>query len=78
MEKTTICLIDDHKIVRQGLKELLEKLKGYQITDEYESGSEFLAALPLQNPPDLYILDYSMPGMTGIDVLQALEQLPDE
>ena len=78
MEKTKICLIDDHKIVRQGLKELLEKLKQYEITHEFESGADFLAALPLDNAPDLYILDYSMPGLSGIDVLQALEQLPEE
>jgi DNA-binding NarL/FixJ family response regulator len=78
MEKTTLCLIDDHKIVRQGLKELLEKLKSYQVTHEFENGTEFIAALPLENPPNLYILDYSMPGMTGLDVLQALAQLPDE
>ncbi len=74
MEKTTICLIDDHKIVRQGLKELLEKLKGYQVTHEFENGVEFLNAMPLSNPPDLYILDYSMPGMSGLEVLKVMQE----
>lgn len=78
MDKTKICLIDDHKIVRQGLKELLEKLKQYEVTHEFEDGAQFLAALPLPHPPNMYILDYSMDGMNGIDVLRALEQLPDE
>jgi DNA-binding NarL/FixJ family response regulator len=78
MEKTTLCLIDDHKIVRQGLKELLEKLKQYEVVSEFESGVSFLAALPLDKQPDLYILDYSMPEMNGIDVLKALEQLPGD
>lgn len=78
MDKTKICLVDDHKIVRQGLKELLEKLKQYEVTHEFEDGAQFLAALPLPHPPNMYILDYSMDGMNGIDVLKALEQLPDE
>lgn len=78
MEKTTICLIDDHKIVRQGLKELLEKMKVYKVTDEFESGTDFLDALPLQEKPDLYILDYSMPQLTGIDVLKELQDQSDE
>lgn len=78
MEKTTICLIDDHKIVRQGLKELLEKMKVYKVTDEFENGADFLEALPLQDKPDLYILDYSMPQLTGIDVLKELQDRSDE
>ena len=78
MEKTTLCLIDDHKIVRQGLKELLEKLKQYEVTGEFESGVEFIASVPMASPPHLYILDYSMPEMNGIDVLKALDQLPGE
>lgn len=73
MEKTKICLIDDHEIVRQGLRELLEKIGGYQVIREFDSGEEFLAALPLDPEPNLYILDYSMPHMNGIEVLQALE-----
>lgn len=78
MEKTTICIIDDHKIVRQGLKELLEKLCNYKITLEFESGVEFLEALPLQQMPDLFILDYSMPKLNGIEVLQELEKRDEE
>jgi DNA-binding NarL/FixJ family response regulator len=77
-EKITICLIDDHKIVRQGLKELLEKLSNFKVTLEFESGVDFLAALPLENPVDVYILDYSMPEMTGIEVLKALEEKDEE
>jgi DNA-binding NarL/FixJ family response regulator len=78
MSKTTICLIDDHAIVRHGLKELLEKISDYKVIHEFESGGEFLDALPLQTQPDIYILDYSMPFMNGIEVLQALEQKEEE
>ena len=78
MEKTTICIIDDHKIVRQGLKELLQKIGSYTVTYEFENGTEFLKALPLESPPEMYILDYSMPNMNGVEVLQALENMEGE
>jgi len=78
MEKITIGIIDDHKIVRQGLKELLEKMEHYKVTHEFESGVAFLDALPLQAAPDLFILDYSMPNLNGIEVLKKLEPLKTE
>jgi len=78
MEKITIGIIDDHKIVRQGLKELLEKMDAYKVTHEFESGDTFLKALPLEDTPDLFILDYSMPNMNGIEVLKKLEGLKSE
>jgi len=78
MEKITIGIIDDHKIVRQGLKELLEKMDAYRVTHEFESGDTFLGALPLEDTPDLFILDYSMPNMNGIEVLKKLEGLKSE
>lgn len=78
MDKITICIIDDHFIVRQGLTELLQKISNYKVTHEFENGEVFLAALPLQSPPDLYILDYSMPHMNGIEVLKALEKKKEE
>lgn len=76
--KISIGLIDDHKIVRQGIKELLHKLGNIVVTHEFDSGVEFLAALPLTNAPDMYILDYSMPQMNGIQVLEILEKKIDE
>lgn len=78
MNNITICIIDDHKIVRQGLIELLQKLGNIKVTNEFESGVDFLAALPLEKNPDLFILDYSMPNMTGIEVLKQLEQRQEE
>ncbi|TRW25777.1 response regulator transcription factor [Flavobacterium zepuense] len=78
MEKITIGIIDDHKIVRQGLKELLEKISNYKVTHEFESGNDFIAALPLQDAPQLYIVDYSMPGLNGLDVLKFLEEKEEE
>lgn len=78
MNKTNICIIDDHKIVRQGLKDLLEKLGNYNIIAEFENGQDFLDAIPLETPPDLYILDYSMPDLNGIQVLKHLEEQDQE
>lgn len=78
MEKITIGIVDDHKIVRQGLKELLEKISNYKVIAEFESGNDFLNALPLENKPNLFIIDYSMPGLNGVEVLQALEEKEEE
>lgn len=78
MSKTTLCIIDDHAIVRHGLKELLQKISNYEVIHEFDNGDDFLEALPLQPPPDMYILDYSMPSMNGIEVLQVLEEKDTE
>lgn len=78
MAKTTLCIIDDHAIVRHGLKELLQKISNYEVIHEFDNGEEFLQALPLHPTPDMYILDYSMPNMNGIEVLQALEEKDEE
>ncbi|WP_309640697.1 response regulator transcription factor [Flavobacterium sp.] len=78
MGTTTIAIIDDHKIVRQGLRELLHRMGNYEVTHEFEDGEEFLNTLPLSSPPQLYVLDYSMPNKNGLEVLALLEKLPDE
>jgi two-component system invasion response regulator UvrY len=66
--KKKIVLVDDHVIVRNGLKELIEKLGPYSVTAEFDDAPSVLSAFPLKTEPDLMILDISMPGMNG-DVL---------
>ncbi|WP_396158886.1 response regulator [Flavobacterium sp.] len=78
MEPITICIIDDHAIVRHGLKELLSKMGNYKVIHEFDNGDEFLAALPLNPAPNIYILDYSMPNKNGVEVLQDLEAREEE
>ncbi|MHA3787047.1 response regulator transcription factor [Flavobacterium hauense] len=78
MDKITIGIVDDHKIVRQGLKELLEKISNYKVIAEFENGNDFLNALPLKEKPNLFIIDYSMPGLNGVEVLKQLEEKDEE
>ena len=68
--KKNIVLVDDHVIVRNGLKELIEKLGSFRISQEFDNGEALLNALPLQ--ADLIIMDLSMPGRTGDVVMELL------
>lgn len=75
MQLRQLVLVDDHVIVRNGLKELIEKIGPYQIALEFDSGDALLAALPFKLPVDLVLLDLNMPGSSGEVVLQTLSQL---
>jgi two-component system invasion response regulator UvrY len=68
METKNIILVDDHVIVRNGLKELIEKLGSYKVMGEFDNGYSLLNALPFKKEPDLIILDLNLPDMNG-DVL---------
>ena len=78
MTKISIAIVDDHKLVRHGLRELLLKLGNYIVELEFESGEDFLAALPLERHVDIVILDYSLQKLNGIEVLKQLETLDQE
>lgn len=69
---TQILLVDDHAMVRQGLRLMLDARPGLDVVGEAASGSEAIEqARDLQ--PDVILLDLLMPGMTGIEVIQALK-----
>jgi DNA-binding NarL/FixJ family response regulator len=64
-------LVDDHTLVRQGLRSLLAMVDGVEVAMEASDGEEALAALAAQ-PVDVLLLDLRMPRAGGLDVLRAL------
>ncbi len=71
MLKTKVGLVDDHVIVRSGLKALLELNADIEIAGEAANAREALD-LVRNTPLDVLVMDLSMPGQTGIDVLGSI------
>lgn len=69
-----IVLADDHEVVRQGVRRLLETQPSLEICAEASNGQEAVEkALSLK--PDLVILDLSMPIMNGVEATRQIRQL---
>lgn len=74
----TVCLVDDQTLVRQGIRSLLQLSDSIEVIAEAADGTQAIALIP-QIKPDVVLLDMRMPGLSGLDVLQALaekNQLP--
>ena len=72
-----ILLVDDHKIMRDGLRSLLEKESDLEIVAEAENGEEALR-LARDAKPDIVIMDVAMPVMNGIETATKIRAiLPD-
>jgi DNA-binding NarL/FixJ family response regulator len=67
-----LLIADDHEIVRDGLKRILATTSDIQVADEAASGDAALA-LVKANDYDLALLDMSMPGLSGIDLIKRLK-----
>jgi DNA-binding NarL/FixJ family response regulator len=68
-----IMITDDHAIVRQGLARILEKSQGMKIVAECDNGIDALNWLR-DNDCDIALIDISMPGMNGIDLLKQIRE----
>jgi DNA-binding NarL/FixJ family response regulator len=66
-----ILLADDHEIVRDGLKRILAATTDLQVAGEAANGDQALA-LVKSNDYDLALLDMSMPGLSGIDLIKRI------
>ena len=69
MSDLSVILVDDHQLVRTGLRQTIGKEPGLIIRAECQLGREALAALRLY-PCDVLLLDLSLPDMSGLDVLR--------
>ena len=67
-----ILIADDHPIVRKGLIEILTESKDIAIVDEASNGQEVLEKV-WKNRYDVVVLDISMPGLSGLDVLKQVK-----
>lgn len=68
-----VAIVDDHQIVRTGFRELLAEDLGIAIAFEAADGDGALACLK-DTPCDVLLLDISLPGKSGVDVLRAVRQ----
>jgi DNA-binding NarL/FixJ family response regulator len=68
-----ILLVDDHPVVRQGLRTLLEGRTGWEVVGEASDGTEALVKVESLQP-DVVVLDITMPRMNGLDACRLIQQ----
>jgi len=72
-----IAIVDDQQIVRAGFREMLADELGFEFPFEAASGEEALQGLR-EHETDVLLLDLSLPGQSGVDVLRAARQRYDK
>jgi DNA-binding NarL/FixJ family response regulator len=74
MDKCRIILADDHPLLRQGLKKIIQEYPELDVVAEAGDGMELLRLLP-EARPDLIIIDVSMPKLRGIEAIPKIKAL---
>ena len=77
MRKLRIMIADDHSIVREGLKQLLEIEEDFEVVGQVANGLEVIEKIDDYNP-DVLLLDINMPGMNGLQTLKELKRRGNE
>src|SRR5262245_36395636 len=74
MKKLRLLLVDDHAVVREGLRLLLNDSSRFDIVGDAADGLAALAAVE-RLQPDIVVVDVSLPGMNGAQLTRRLKQL---
>jgi two-component system response regulator NreC len=69
-----VLIVDDHAMVRAGLRKILDSEEGIEIVGEAANGKDALEFAE-ETQPDLVILDVAMPGMGGLETISALRNI---
>jgi two-component system, NarL family, response regulator DevR len=71
--KQRIIIVDDHEIVRLGLKSLLDQYPQYEVVSEAKNAKESIAQVETYQP-DIVLMDIRLPGKSGIDACEEIKQ----
>jgi NarL family two-component system response regulator LiaR len=74
MEKITILLAEDHKLVRQSIRQFLEREPDFEVVGEASDGEQAIG-LAKELEPDVVIMDIAMPKLNGIEATKQIKQL---
>ncbi|AOY96509.1 DNA-binding response regulator [Cupriavidus sp. USMAA2-4] len=69
--KTSVMLVDDHAIVRQGVRSLLALTEDFEVVAETGDGAEAIG-LARDTAPDLVVIDLLMPGVDGVSAIRSI------
>lgn len=72
-KRIRLLIVDDHAILREGLRALLSYYEDIEVVGEAEDGAQGLAEVN-KLAPDLVLMDIAMPGMNGLDATRAIHQ----
>src|SRR5438034_4095198 len=76
MRKINVLLVDDHTVVRQGLRALLKAEEDMEVIGEAENGRQAVT-LARKSPPDVVVMDVAMPLLNGCEATrQIVKSLP--
>lgn len=77
MSKTRILLADDHTIVRQGIRALLDAQEGIEVVGEAEDGRQAVEKVK-ELVPDIVVIDITMPNLNGIEATRQIKKINDK
>ena len=69
--KIRVLIADDHAVVRDGIRRILEDERDIEVVGEAKDGEEAIRKV-LQEKPDVVIMDFTMPGVTGLDATRRI------
>lgn len=74
MKPISILIVDDHEVVRNGIRSYMETLRDFEVVGEAATGEDAIR-LVSEHIPDVVLMDLIMPGMDGIETTRRIKQI---